>query len=720
MPEFSISVYPHLRNHALLVAGGRRLDLPVRPERIAELLGEDPLAAADPAYAAVPEVTRLVRRLKRLSAMRAEPSRASAWLVVDGGISAAVDETLLRDLCAPVAVAGVVQEGAAGVERVRDASVLITLADAFDYAKLTQWEDLAAERGLRWCAFCLTDTGGGYGPFVDPGRTPGIRDLASRWISAARHESHTRAMLARPAVAVRADLSRGALLWVLATFFADVHAWLAGRPARGSWHRVTLDASQLAMRADPVLPRPDRHVEFGGSAVAGISARDVLNPVTGIVVGVRPIRFRSPIPRGVTYLESQTADMSRLLPWASNIYNAGSSWDSTEEAERGAIGEAIERYCGNVVNDSRLIRASCREMLHRGDRVVDPRELVLFSEKQYASPGFPFVEFDEELRVSWVPGESLVTGERVWVPASLVYVNWNSGVSSYDPPTNPAFYPGIAAGTSLDYAICNALEEVVERDAATLWWLSGYRLPTTDGPPNGFVRDRSPAGSPLVTTLVPIPNRCGFPVLAGVVTDTRTGMCTLGLASRATPEAAAKKALLEAFGLFESALDMQDPRGGFWQAHERAGTAQAIKPVREDRAYLDAYRADFRDVTDLFCQLQIQLDPRSGPVVRTRWGDRPEAPWELLPALPERSRQVYVDRLSRIGLEPIWVDLTTVDARAAGWHAVRVVVPGLAPNFPTAFPPLGAGRVATEPVRLGWLSQPLDDESVWRFPIPYA
>lgn len=79
-----------------------------------------------------------------------------------------------------------------------------------------------------------------------------------------------------------------------------------------------------------------------------------------------------------------------------------------------------------------------------------------------------------------------------------------------------------------------------------------------------------------------------------------------------------------------------------------------------------------------------------------------------------------MQQLTNAGFEPLLVDLTTADARAAGWHAVRVIVPGLVPNFPTAFAPLGGGRVSTEPTHLGLVDQPLTDESVWRFPMPYA
>lgn len=167
-------------------------------------------------------------------------------------------------------------------------------------------------------------------------------------------------------------------------------------------------------------------------------------------------------------VESQTADMARLGSWASNIFNAGSSWEDPVRAERVAVGEAIERYCGNVVDYSSLVRASYQDLCRRGIAAIDPRSLVLFSNEQYAMPGFPFVPFATDLVVSWTLARSLVSGEQVLAPASLVYVNWNTGQSLFDPPTNPAYYPGIAAAPDRDAALCNAIEEVglVVRSAA--------------------------------------------------------------------------------------------------------------------------------------------------------------------------------------------------------------------------------------------------------------
>lgn len=607
---------------------------------------------------------------------------------------------------------------------------LVTVTSSFDVARFFAWEAFARDQGLSWAPFHLTENGAAYGPYVEPLAdsgarmppipSPGPRDLVARWITASPEPDHVRARLNSP-VARLSRVAAHEVLPALADFAADVQDWLLGRDADGLWHHVVLSGERTR---HPVLPVPEASHpahEVTAEPQPTLTPASVLDPVTGIVVRLRPIELSDTFPRGAVYTESQTADMGRIRPWAANIYNAGSAWDDEDAARQGAVGEAIERYCGNVYRPEHLRRCSYQELRDQGERAVDPTELALFSADQYAQAGMPFLPFTPDLEVSWVPGRSLASGQLTWVPASLVYVNWNSGDSIMDPPVNPAYYPGIAAAPSREAALCNALEEVIERDTAMIWWLSGGTAPVLPEPE--FLAARTTSGSPVRTHFLFLPNRFSVPVIGAAVEDVTDGLCTLGLACRHTPDLAARKALLEGLGLVESARDMQRPDGGFWSAFVEAGSpTQPIKPIRTDRCYLDDYRPDFRDATDLFCQLQVQLDPRARDVTAERWAaaEAPIREWERMESLPERSSAAYVEAIAREGFDPICVELTTSDVRAAGWTAVRVVVPGLVPNFPTAFPPLGTGRVLTEASRLGLRERQLREDEVFSFPMPYA
>lgn len=601
------------------------------------------------------------------------------------------------------------------------ADVVLSVLAAFDYERLTRTEDRVAAVGARWCPFWREPGGSHFGPISGHGAGPSVRDLAARWISAAPSRRQAAAILGSEELIVTSQpVTAIEEAYAYATFFTDVWRWLHGAVPLASWHHVRIDRAG-GINRDPVLPlpRPDATEE----ASTPLSPEDVVNARTGIVTRLRPIRFRTPMPTNVRYVESQTADMSRIQSWASNIYNAGSSWGDAAAACAGATGEAIERYCGNVTDFSRLTFASHNELARAGRRGIDPRELVLFSDEQYANPRFPFVAFDRDLRTHWVPGISLVDQSDVLVPAALAFVNWNTGLSLYSPRTNPAYYPGIAAGTDGASALANALEEVVERDASMVWWWSGHRLPTApdaDATVAALVSPEWREQHGMRVSVTPLVNAVGIASVAVVVDSARQDLLTVGLAARSSPEAAVAKALLEALGLQESALDMQVADGGFWQSQKDSDDDGAVRPVRLDRAYLDSYSRTFRDVTDLFCQLQIQLDPRAARTTRMRVGASGGSGLAGLPSFARRDPDEYVATLAARGFEAFAVDLTTPDVAAAGWSVSRVVIPGLVPNFPTAFPPLGRRRLQEEPMRLGWTDHILAPHELYAFPMPYA
>jgi ribosomal protein S12 methylthiotransferase accessory factor len=119
------------------------------------------------------------------------------------------------------------------------------------------------------------------------------------------------------------------------------------------------------------------------------------------------------------------------------------------------------------------------------------------------------------------------------------------------------------------------------------------------------------------------------------------------------------------------------------------------------------------------CQLQIYLDPRAvervrpwleTPVTRTLGGLE-----VLAPGLDPLRRRVE-DR----GYEIYVADLTTADVASCGMNVVRVLVPGLVPNYAAAFPYLGRGRLCEAGANLGWRGLPLREDEIHAFPMPHA
>jgi ribosomal protein S12 methylthiotransferase accessory factor len=172
--------------------------------------------------------------------------------------------------------------------------------------------------------------------------------------------------------------------------------------------------------------------------------------------------------------------------------------------------------------------------------------------------------------------------------------------------------------------------------------------------------------------------------------------------------------------LEESACDLNLPDGRAYQAIKNGWLPDALKPWRADRAYLNDYAPDFRDVRHLMTQLQAALDPRLIEQARP-WVDTPPGlTFADLPCLPNRSLATYRERIEAAGHEIFYADLTTPDIAYTGLNVARVLIPGLVPNAPAAFPPTGGGRVQHMAVQLGWRTTPLMEDELNYLPMPHA
>ncbi|MFI6908401.1 YcaO-like family protein [Nonomuraea sp. NPDC050394] len=99
--------------------------------------------------------------------------------------------------------------------------------------------------------------------------------------------------------------------------------------------------------------------------------------------------------------------------------------------------------------------------------------------REYAAKSFPFVPMTRRLEIEWVPGRDLYSGEEVPVPAPLVHLHYRR-----PPHTGMHLNAGIADGASAARAERSALLEVPERDAVTLWWMSGRPRPASGHGPS--------------------------------------------------------------------------------------------------------------------------------------------------------------------------------------------------------------------------------------------
>ncbi|TDB90305.1 hypothetical protein E1264_05320 [Actinomadura sp. KC216] len=459
----------------------------------------------------------------------------------------------------------------------------------------------------------------------------------------------------------------------------------------------------------------------------------LVDPRTGVITQILHVGPEPWWPRGLDVCATHVADIVSLLPWPADRVSTGTAFGDPGRARLRSIGEAVERYCGNFV-PAGLRRAAHRELVAAGENAVDPAGLALYSADQYADPGCPFTPFTGDLPVLWTRGVTLPSQEPVWVPASLVYINYHQPPRTDEPVTNFVMLAGIAAGTGDRMARTAALEEVIERDATVIWWanrlparpvhvdhprLAPILTPDPEAGP-GWARAAGARG-PCRYRVVALPTVFDVAVLGVLLEDPEHELAVFGVAARPDPAAAVHKALAEAVTLRRYALGLLDPDGDIWtSAREGTIPIEFFHPHRADRRYADSYRADYRDVTDLGCHSQIWLDPRMRPHLEPITGDHAPIGLEDLPSPAGDPYDVYLERLAAAGLTAHAVDVTTPDAAAAGFRAARVVVPGAYSNAPAAFPFLGGTRLYTDPVGLGLRRDPIREDEINLVPLPHT
>src|SRR5262249_3770901 len=135
--------------------------------------------------------------------------------------------------------------------------------------------------------------------------------------------------------------------------------------------------------------------------------------------------------------------------------------------------------------------------LYHAETTVLPLRLATYEELRYQHnvveinelPRKSGSRFHPNLRLLWCEGLDLVSKKKVFVPYEMVHANYTmpfpDGYGCFTASSN-----GLASGNRLVEAISQAICEVIERDATTLWKLRGAENLNDDRLDLGSVDDR--------------------------------------------------------------------------------------------------------------------------------------------------------------------------------------------------------------------------------------
>lgn len=329
------------------------------------------------------------------------------------------------------------------------------------------------------------------------------------------------------------------------------------------------------------------------------------------------------------------------------------------QARTGALCEALERYSGILRGDEPLVRAAFGDL---GPDAVHPHACLRVSDRQYdereawnrAVPRLLWIpeRFDERRETDWVPAWSL-THERIrHVPAALCYYGHGDAFGYAD--SN-----GTAAGTCVEDAVLQGLLELVERDAAGIWWYGRIRRPAVM-PETPFLEamrhEYAERGRRL--WLLDLTTDIGIPVCAAVSIGATPDTLQLGFGAHLDPAIAVTRAVTE---------------------------ANQLLAVRRKRRVL---RSELTDWTF--------LEPHGSRELATAAMPSDDLCADVL---------ACVGLLRQRGLETIVLEQTREEV---GLPVVKVIVPGLQ-HFRPRFAP---GRLYDVPLQLGWTERPLREDEL--------
>lgn len=454
---------------------------------------------------------------------------------------------------------------------------------------------------------------------------------------------------------------------------------------------LTLDALGGGEELHPVVSHPDcpacaqkarRPVEAETTDFERIAGRAV-DSLCGVVRRLVPFPKDVEEPERPYVVQAELANARFRSDGDPFVVCSGKGW-TRRQARDSALGEALERHAAMTWRPERTITSTYDGLDRRG---LHPRDLVLFADDQYET--VPFPPWRPETELEWVPAQSLVTGDEVWIPLLATHLG-------YRPPPQAGLFPttsnGFAAGPDRDGATLRALLEVIERDAFMIAW--SHRLPgrcvaaadVPDEQTRGIAATHARRGIEIVVHLLPTDTVAA--VALAVAWSERTPVAVVGLGAGMDPVAAARSAVLE------------------------VGQARPLLRARlrqpEVRARMAELVATPAKVVSLGDHSLLYADLAVGGMRFLR--EAPRQPWPDAASPSPADLAVLIESLAEVAGDVLAVDVTTPDVAALGVRVVRGLVPGFVPIwFGANQARLGGRRLLEMPGRIGLRPARLDE-----------
>jgi ribosomal protein S12 methylthiotransferase accessory factor len=326
--------------------------------------------------------------------------------------------------------------------------------------------------------------------------------------------------------------------------------------------------------------------------------------------------IRSPWAPGLKYVGALLRVPAAARHGELRVSVGGAALD-LHAAARSCLGEAVERL--GQIDDGALplVRGSLGDTSSDAHRATLDAWARLYADSPAAI---------DPTRIDWLPAVVLGGGVAVHLPADLCLRRAGPDVAFVP---RFALSTGCAAGATREHAIRGAILELVERDAASLWWVGGERGRALADSQGADVLAALRAGADARSTrLLDITSDLAIPCVAALSVDGDGRGLACGLAARETRGDAARAAILE-LAQMELALLLA-----------RAKARSQVPLAAGERAQLE--RATLFAIAD-----EAIATPRGGPAARDLAAAKEGAPAALAAHLRDRGITLYAADLTR-------------------------------------------------------------------------
>lgn len=174
--------------------------------------------------------------------------------------------------------------------------------------------------------------------------------------------------------------------------------------------------------------------------------------------------------RFMVQVQADIQNVTDGTTWSWGVLGCGIA-ENQEHASAKAMGEFLERFFLLTYRRKNLLFSDTKTLKNKKINFLEPKTLQFFTPEQRSH--FPKkCGYPEGVKFGWVKGMSLLENIPVWLPAQLVYWNYNR---QYDGQEEPMLMEqntnGGAGQFSRDKAILSGLRELIERDAFLIHWL---------------------------------------------------------------------------------------------------------------------------------------------------------------------------------------------------------------------------------------------------------